>query len=105
MKKKAIEKMSLECENAKDKGYYSALVAIEEHYSELLEKDEAVAQCLLDPAKTLVGAYKRMESYVKSHQTNCISDAEGFEIMDKYFGINSVKHSEPADIIDIMDLL
>ena len=107
---KAIEKMTMECEQNKDKAYYNALVYIEEHYTRAM--NERIAEKLLAEDKDLTGAYRKLEGFAKAGHLTCITDEEGFGICDEYYGITQEDYSfksrasAPAeDMDDILDLI
>ena len=76
----AIAKMTEECNKHED------LIPIEEYFTGICTTDE-IAEKILDPKKSLMGAIRAMgEIARKSRRTN-IPDAEGYEIMRNYFGI------------------
>lgn len=82
-----------------------AIRHIEEHLTALCT-NETVAGKILAESKTLKGAYNAMKEEARRLAGGsgeiCISDEEGFRIVDEYFGISAA--AAPAKI-DIMDLL
>lgn len=99
---KAIKKITKEMMGSNN----PAMRHIEEHLTGICT-NEAVAQKILSNEKTLKGAYEAMKAEARrmagGNGEICISDEDGFRIVDQYFGINSIKTSPPK--IDVMDLL
>ena len=99
---KAIAKITDEMMKSKN----PAIRAIEEHLTNLCTNNE-VAEKILDKDKSLKGAYNKMKEEAKKlaggSSEICISDEDGFRIVDEYFGINQIKKSTSK--INIMDLL
>lgn len=85
-----------------------AIRAIEEHLTKLCTNNQ-VAEKILAPEKTLNGAYETMRNEAKKIAQGarevCISDEEGFRIVEKYFGIEKAEKEKQTAKIDIMDLL
>lgn len=83
-----------------------AFRAIEEHLTSICNTN-AVAEKILSEGKTIKGAYEAMKSEAKKMAKGksevCISDEEGFRIVDEYFGISTTKTDAP--VIDVLDLL
>lgn len=93
----------------KEAGDNVALIMLEEHFTDLCTND-AVADKLLVPGKTLAGALEKIENEAKKHTTGkvgIVSDEKGFEIAEKYFGIlEDKKHASIAtSTIDVSDFL
>ena len=96
----AMDKIRDEMAKRHDHG---AIQMLGEHLTALLlQQPEAAAQ-ILQAGKTLAGAYGALEAHAKKQlgHGGCvvISDAEGFKIMDGYFGIGGFKEAakpEPA---------
>ena len=83
-----------------------AIRHIEEHLTNLCT-GEAVAEKILAPEKTLKGAYEAMKKEARKMAGDsgeiCISDEEGFRIVDEYFGIRPAESGTKK--INVMDLL
>ena len=83
-----------------------AIRAIEEHLTNLCTSNE-VAEKILVEGKTLNGAYNKMKEearrFAGGRHEICISDQEGFRIVDEYFGINQMERTTSK--INIIDLL
>lgn len=107
----AIKKITLECKG-KDQ-----LIPIEEYLSKICV-DNNTAEKILNPSKSLEGAFKSMEDVARKRQKNgfaYIPPEEAYEIINKYFEIGEVpvsketaeeeEQGEQGEIIDIMDLL
>ena len=93
----------------KEAGDNVALIMLEEHFTDLCTND-AVADKLLVPGKTLAGALKEIENEAGKHRTGkvgIVSDKKGFEIAENYFGIIEEKKyaSNAASTIDVSDFL
>lgn len=104
IKDQAIAKITEEC---RDKEH---LVPFEEYLTSICATD-AIANKILNPKKTLEGAFEAMRKIAKKRAINgCayIPPEEGFEIIRNYFEIN-LDEEEPEEVkdnvIDIMDLL
>lgn len=83
-----------------------AIRHIEEHLTALCT-NEGIAGKILAEGKTLKGAYNAMKEEARRMAGGsgeiCISDEDGFRIVDEYFGISADKGTSAK--IDIMDLL
>lgn len=102
---KAIAKLTREMMEANDPG----IQAIEEHLTKICTTDE-IAKKILAEGKTLEGALKEIENAARKRQTRngscvCISDAEGFRIIDEYFDIVHLIGKANRDNINILDLI
>ena len=101
---KAIAKITDEMMKSKDPN----ILRIEEYLTAKCKSAE-VAEKILNPDKTLKGALKvlRKEAEKRAYDGMTIMDGqEGFEMIDKYFGISDIKESESKrEKIDILDLL
>lgn len=84
-----------------------AIRNIEEHLTKICT-NEVVAEKILADGKTLKGAYNAMKEEARRMAGGtgeiCISDEDGFRIVDEYFDIGGSASAAPAKI-DIMDLL
>lgn len=79
MVEKAYQKMEKEAEAMKMR---RDIVYIMEHLREKIHKTPALAEKVLDEKKTLKGAYDAMAAEARRMNTPCISDEEGFEIIE-----------------------
>ena len=100
------EKFESECEKSGD----PVMRSIWNHYLPMAEAaNEETLSMLSD--KTLSGAIERMRAEASKHKkgnTAVLSDAEGYEIMDKYFGFDAVKKENhigggSSDIVSLFD--
>ena len=101
----AIEKITNEC---RGKDY---LIPFEEYVTSICNTD-AVAEKILQPEKSLQGAFDKMRGSASGRKKNgfaYIPPEEGFGIIRDYFEITkediSAKPAEAADVIDITDFL
>ena len=93
----AIAKMTEECNKHED------LIPIEEYFTGICTTNE-IAEKILDPKKSLQGAVRAMSEVARKSRRTCIPDAEGYEIMRNYFGIE-LKEKKSAAVLDVLDLL
>lgn len=100
MKDKAIAKITQECE---ENDY---LIPLEEYLTSICTT-EKIAEKILNPDKTLKGAFEEMKKIARGRQKNGVAyipPEEGFGIIKKYFGIElEEKHNK--EIIDILDFI
>ena len=105
----AIAKITDEAMAADD----PAVLRIEEYLTEICTSDQ-VADKLLKEGKTIKGALEAMCGVAKKKQKNqvaCLTDEEGFQIVEEYFGITAadkktVKHAiRRGNVINLEDLL
>ncbi len=103
MKDKAIKKLTEEALENGSQVYRS----IEEHLTSICTNDE-VAKKILAEEKTIKGAYEAMKKRAMEMAAGatevCISDEEGFAIVDEYFEINEedVKGNKVIDVVDLI---
>ena len=106
MVEKAYQKMEKEAEAMKMR---RDIVYIMEHLREKIHKNPALAEKILDEEKTLKGAYSALETEARRMKTPCISDEEGFEIIEKYYGFDTVAETPAASgaggVVDLFDLI
>ena len=81
---------------------HPGICAIGEHLTARLERQPHIAQQLLDQGKSLANAYHALEKEARSRakgRGGCvvISDSEGFQIAEKYYGIPADADELPAD--------
>ena len=84
----------------------TAIRAIEEHLTSICTTNE-VAEKILNEEKTLRGALEAIKNEAQKEKIgNCafIDDKRGFEIVEKYFGIDE-ENKKTNKIIDIIDLI
>ena len=93
----AIAKMTEECNKHED------LIPIEEYFTGICTTDE-IAEKILNPQKSLMGAVRAMGEVARKNRRTNIPDAEGYEIMRDYFGIK-LKEKKSAEVVDVLDLL
>lgn len=100
----AIAKVTKECEKNEH------LIPFEEYLTSICNTDE-VADKILDEKKTLEGCFEHMKSIAKKRAVKgsaYIPPAEGFEIIEKYYGITDedkeVKCAGTDNLIDITAL-
>lgn len=107
----AFEKLEKECEAAKNRRDY---VEIMEYLRERIRADESVADRVLRGEKTIDGAYKEMQSAARKqakHGCYCMTSAEAWEIVDKYYGIaaeesaKSQTSGNAGNVVSIFDLI
>ena len=94
MVEKAYQKMEKEAEAMKMR---RDIVYIMEHLREKIHKNPALAEKILDEEKTLKGAYSALETEARRMKTPCISDEEGVEIIEKYYGFDTVAEGASSD--------
>ena len=80
---------------------HAPLLMIGEHMTEALRRRPEAAEKILDKTKNLQGAYAALEAHAKGKargKSGCvvISDQEGFEIAERYFGMDGEKAPEEA---------
>ena len=105
MVEKAYQKMEKEAEEMKMR---RDIVYIMEHLRERIHKNPALAEKVLDEKKTLKGAYESMAAEARRMKTPCISDEEGFEIIEKYYGFDIVADDASVGtdgVVSIFDLI
>lgn len=105
MVEKAYQKMEKEAEEMKMR---RDIVYIMEYLRERIHKNPPLAEKVLDEKKTLKGAYDSMAAEARRRNEPCISDQEGFEIIEKYYGMDTVTGGAPggADgVVSIFDLI
>lgn len=106
MIEKAYQKMEKEAEEMKMR---RDIVYIMEHLREKIHHNPALAEKVLDKKKTLKGAYDAMAAEARRMNTPCISDQEGFEIIEKYYGMDEVADYQTSgkenEIVSIFDLV
>lgn len=105
MVEKAYQKLEKEAEEMKMR---RDIVYIMEHLRERIHKNPALAEKVLDQKKTLKGAYDSMAAEARRMNTPCISDEEGFEIIEKYYGFDTVADDASVgtgDVVSIFDLI
>ena len=106
MVEKAYQKMEKEADAMKMR---RDIVYIMEHLREKIHRNPALAEKVLDENKTLKGAYNAMETEARRMKTPCISDEEGFEIIEKYYGFDSAAEAPAASasggVVDLFDLI
>lgn len=93
-KAELIEKFDSECEKSP---LNYTLRVICEHMIDYLHKHEGEAD-KIDSKKTLAGAVDAMRNEARKRASgNCgvLTDAEGFEIVHKYFGVDAIDDAEP----------
>ena len=93
-KAELIEKFDTECEKSPNN---TVLRDICEHMIDFLHKHDGAAK-KIDSKKTLSGAIDEMRKEAqKRAYKNCgvLTDAEGFEIVHKYFGVDAIDDAEP----------
>ena len=98
---KAMDKLRDEMARHHEHG---ALCMIGEHLTELLQREPSRAGKILQDGKTLMGAYKELESYARQQakgKNGCVvlSDQQGFGIAEKYFGLENEAPEEKAEAI------
>ena len=95
----AMDKIRDEMAKRHDHG---AIQMLGEHLTALLQKHPETAAQILQEGKTLSGAYGALEAHAKKRARHggcvVISDAEGFEIMDGYFGIRLGEEDAKPDL-------
>lgn len=100
---KAIKKITEEMmENQNN----TAIRVIEEHLTSICTTNE-VAEKILNKEKTLRGALGAIKNEAQKEKVGncaCIDDKRGFEIVEKYFGIEE-EDKKINKIIDIIDLI
>lgn len=100
---KAIKKITEEMmENQNN----TAIRVIEEHLTSICTTNE-VAEKILNEEKTLRGALEAIRNEAQKEKVGncaCIDDKRGFEIVEKYFGIEE-EDKKFNKIIDIIDLI
>ena len=102
---KAYQKMEREAEEMKMR---REIVYIMEHLRERIHKNPALAEKVLDENKTLKGAYKALEDEARRTKSTCISDEDGFAIIEKYYGFDTVAVGAPGGtggVVSIFDLI
>ncbi len=93
-KAELIEKFDSECDKSPKN---TMLRVICEHMIDLLHKHEDAAE-KIDSKKTLAGAVEAMRREARKRAfDNCgvLTDAEVFEIVHKYFGVDAIDDAEP----------
>ena len=117
MKDKAIQKLTADCEAQKETWRYSAMVNLEEHYSNNMT--DKVAEKILKEDKSLTSAldaiYNHAAANRKGGKCVCMTDEERYSIADAYFEITpddwkEEKKIEPIHIkgtmsVDILDFI
>lgn len=98
---KAMDKLRDEMARHHEHG---ALCMIGEHLTELLQREPSWAGKILSKDKSLMGAYKELESYARQQtkgKSGCVvlSDQQGFRIAEKYFGMEEGAAEEKAEAI------
>ena len=102
----AIAKITGECEKSPH------LIPFEEYLTSICTTD-AVAEKILAEDKKLQGCFDHMKSIAQKRQVNkCayIPPAEGFEIIETYYGITTEDKEKPVpkpadNVIDILDYM
>lgn len=90
MIEKAIEKLKAEME--KDKAPH--IQAIGNYLLKQIEINKAAATAIVKEGKTIKGSVEKMKKEAKKNAVNgcgVLTDAEGFEIVRKYFGFEAVQ--------------
>ena len=95
--------------------HYKLLAA---HLRNCAKDDVGVCMAVLNTGKTLEGAYKEIEKEAGArHRKNtkqkgvCISSEEAFAIMDKYYGIATVKETSiqteqpTSNVVSLFDMM
>ena len=93
-KAELIEKFDSECDKSPNN---TMLRVICEHMIDLLHKHEDAAD-KIDSKKTLAGAVDAMQKEARKRASgNCgiLTDAEGYEIVHKYFGVDVIDDTKP----------
>lgn len=93
-KSELIEKFDSECEKSPSN---TILRIICEHMIDFLHEHDDAAENI-DSNKTLAGALDAMKKEARKRASgNCgvLTDAEGFEIVHKYFGVDGIDDTEP----------
>lgn len=89
----AVRKINLEIEE-KNNQY---VIAVGNFLKEYLEMDPAAAEKVLEEDKNITKSISEMKKVAKENAVDgvgVLSDAEGFEIVLKYFGIEAVDPAE-----------
>ena len=106
MVEQAYLKMEKEAEDMKMR---RDIVYIMEHLREKIHKNPVLAEKVLDESKTLKGAYKALEDEARRTKSTCISDEDGFAIIEKYYGFDTVAEAPAASgaggVVDLFDLI
>ena len=90
MIEKAIEKIKAEME--KDKAPHIQIIG--QYLLKQIEINKAAATAIVQDGKTIAGSVAEMEKVAKSKAVRgcgILTDAEGFEIVRKYFGFEAVQ--------------
>lgn len=104
----AISKINEEINNNPGNGMFQA---VGEYLIDTIT--DSSAACILQKDKTLDGACQAMRKEAEKKKTGnyaVLSDAEGFAIVNNYFGISKESHKKPSfsskpQTIDLMDLI
>ena len=81
------------------------LGAIAEMLKDAVRRNDKLCDALLDPKKTLSGAYDSMYNVAKSKKSGgsyCMTPAEALEVIGKYYGIDLNEEKKPkiADVCE-----
>ncbi len=108
MYQKIIDRFEKECE--KDPKDYMMRIICDHTVDKLKGAPEETMKNILEQKLTLAGAIEKMKSEAAEHKNGnyaVLTDEEGFEIVDQYFGIAEVKHNteEDGQAVSIFDLI